>query len=137
MNNTLNKLIRYFTQKPKTLFLVDGIGALMTTFYLFFVLRPFNAYFGMPVSILTYLSLIGLVFSVYSLTCFFLLAGNPSPFLKLIRSGNLFYCAVTSVLVFYHFGNLTTWGLLYFTLEIAIILLIVYIESKVINALKK
>lgn len=108
MNSTLNKLISYFTQKTKTLFLVDGIGALMTTFYLFFVLRPFNAYFGMPVSVLTYQSLIGLVFSVYSLTCFFFLPRNPAPFLKLIRSGNLLYCAVTSVMVFYYFGSLTT-----------------------------
>lgn len=136
MNNVINNIIRYFTRKTRTLFLVDGSGAAMTTFCLFFVLRRFYDYFGMPTYILTYLSLIGLIFCIYSMTCFFLLKGNWAPFLRLIGIGNLLYCALTMVLVFNYFNDLTKLGLIYFSIEIAIIVLIVYIEFQVVTALK-
>lgn len=136
MDITIKKIINYFTKKTKTLFLVDGLGAALTTFYLYFVLKHFYEYFGMPTYILTYLSFIGLVFCVYSMTCFFLLKGNWSPFLRLISIGNLIYCVLTMILVYIYFKDLTKLGLIYFLLEITIIVLIVYIELHVATALK-
>ena len=136
MNITIKNNINYFTKKPKTLFLVDGLGAALTTFNLYFVLRHLYEYFGMPTYILTYLSLIGLVFCVFSMTCFFLLKGNWTPFLKLISIGNLIYCVLTMVLVYIYFNDLTKLGLIYFLIEITIIVVIVYIELWVATALK-
>ena len=136
MNITINKIINYFTKKTKALFLVDGMGAALTTFYLYFVLRHFYEYFGMPTYILTYLSLIGLVFCVYSMTCFFLLKGNWTPFLRLISVGNLIYCVLTMILVYIYFNDLTKLGVIYFLLEISIIVVIVYIELRVATAFK-
>lgn len=136
MNITINKIINYFTKKTKALFLVDGLGAALTTFYLYFVLRHFNEYFGMPTYILTYLSLIGLVFCVFSMTCFFLLKGNWTPFLRLISVGNLIYCVLTMILVYIYFNDLTKLGVIYFLLEITIIVVIVYIELRVATAFK-
>ena len=136
MNITINKIINYFTKKTKALFLVDGLGAALTTFYLYFVLRHFYEYFGMPTYILTYLSLIGLVFCVFSMTCFFLLKGNWKPFLRLISVGNLIYCVLTMILVYIYFNDLTKLGVIYFLLEITIIVVIVYIELRVATAFK-
>lgn len=136
MNITINKVINYFTKKTKALFLVDGLGAALTTFYLYFVLRHFYEYFGMPIYILTYLSLIGLVFCVYSMTCFFLLKENWTPFLRLIGVGNLIYCILTMILVYIYFNDLTKLGVIYFLLEITIIVVIVYIELRVASAFK-
>ena len=136
MNITINKIINYFTKKTKALFLVDGLGAALTTFYLYFVLRHFYEYFGMPTYILTYLSLIGLVFCVFSMTCFFLLKGNWTPFLRLISVGNLIYCVLTMILVYIYFNDLTKLGVIYFLLEITIVVVIVYIELRVATAYK-
>lgn len=136
MNNALEKIINYFTQKTSTLFLVDGLGAAMTTYYLFFVLRRFYNYFGMPTFVLSYLALIGFIFCVYSMTCFLLLKHNWTPFLRIISIGNLLYCVVTMVLLILYFNHLTKLGRLYFTLEIAIIFIIAYIEIRVASALK-
>jgi hypothetical protein len=41
--------------KSKDLFLMDGIGALLTAFLLFFVLKTFNEFVGMPEHVLTFL----------------------------------------------------------------------------------
>lgn len=137
MNIDLTNLIKFFTRKTRTIFLVDGLGAAMTTFYLFFVLRRFSDYFGMPPHILTYLSLIGLILCVYSLTCFFFLKDNWIPFLRLISIGNLLYCFLTAVLVFNYYSELTKLGLMYFMLEMAIILIIVHVEFSVATILKR
>lgn len=136
MNNAIENIINYFTKKTNTLFLVDGLGAAMTTFYLFFVLRRFYSYFGMPTFVLSYLALIGFIFCVYSMTCFFLLKRNWTPFLRIISIGNLLYCVLTMVLVLIFLNYLTKLGLLYFTLEVAIILIMVYVETRVASALK-
>lgn len=136
MTITIKNILNYFTQKPKNLFLVDGLGAALTTFYLYFILRHFYEYFGMPTHILAYLSLIGLAFCVYSMTCFFLLKGIWTPFLRLISIGNLIYCVLTMILVYSHFNDLTKLGLIYFLLEITIIVVIAYIELGVATALE-
>jgi len=64
------KCIRAIERKPKTLFLVDGIGALLTALLLFAVLRPFHELFGMPQITVTYLSIIAAIFCLYSMSCY-------------------------------------------------------------------
>lgn len=132
---TTTNIINYFTRKPKNIFLTDSLGAALTTFYLYFVLRQFYEYFGMPTYILTFLSLIGLFFCIYSISCFFLLEGNWTPFLRLISIGNLLYCVLTMIFVYIYFNELTKLGLLYFLLEITVIVAIIIIELRVATAL--
>jgi hypothetical protein len=128
--------IEHFKARTNTLFLVDGLGAAWTAGCLFFILRPFHPYFGMPPHVLTYLAVIGLVLCVYSLACSLWLKGHAAPFLKAIGIGNGLYCAVTMVLLYVHFRHLTMLGLLYFIVEIAIIAGIVYVELQVATALR-
>lgn len=137
MNITIKNAIQYFSKTPGTLFLVDGSGAALTTFFLFFILRYFYDYFGMPTYILSYLSLISLVFFIYSAICFFLVKSNWTPFIRAISIANLIYCAFTMVFLYIYFNELTTLGLTYFFIEIVILIALVYIELNVAAAVIK
>ena len=127
----MNKLINYFTEKQKTLLLIDSIGALMTAFFLFVVVRQFNEYFGMPKTVLTYLSVIAVCFFIYSTACFLFLKEGWAPFIRLIGIANLLYCALTIGLLYKYYPFLTIIGIIYFLIEIVIICSLSYIELKV------
>ena len=132
----MGEIINRLAQKPRTLFLVDGIGAFITAFLLLAILRTFNEYVGMPRMALTSLSIIAAVFCLYSISCYFLLNDNWQPFLKAISVANLLYCCLTSGLVIYYYNSLTILGVIYFLAEIIIIVVLVYVELKVLNRLK-
>ncbi|MGC4233772.1 MAG: hypothetical protein QM594_12415 [Niabella sp.] len=131
----VSKAINYLVSKPKMLFLIDSLGAMLTAFLLFAVLRNFNEYFGMPVVILTYLSVIAMLFCVYSATCFFFLKKDWPLFIRAIGYANLLYCILTAGLLMRHYSILTVPGITYFVVEIVVVCLLVYIEFKVATAL--
>lgn len=137
MIQTVGKIIKQLSAKPKTLFLIDSIGALTTAFLLFVVLRTFNEYFGMPGTILTYLSVIAACLCMYSATCFFVIKADWVPFIKVIIIANLLYCILTIGLIIFYDAQLTILGTAYFLGEIAIICGLVYIELNVANAINK
>jgi hypothetical protein len=136
MNNAINVVINHFKRKPRILFLVDSLGAALTTFFLFIILRDLHVFSGMPKNILTYLSVVALVFCTYSAACFFLLTGNWTPFIRAISIANLLYCVLTMAFIWVYFNQLTTLGFTYFFIEIALLFALVYIELKVATAVK-
>lgn len=124
-------MLRTSTQlilKPKTIFLVDGLGALATASILFLVQWRFQEYFGMSQEILSLLSLIAFAFAVFSIYCFLFLNRDWPIFLKTIMTANLLYCCLTTGLIIYYYSTLTIVGLTYFLAEIAVIAGLVYIE---------
>ncbi len=137
MNRAIEKMINHLVRKPGTLFLIDSIGAMLTTLLLFFVLRNFNGYFGMPKTALTYLSAIAACFCVYSAICFLFLKENWMPFIKIISVANLLYCLLTAGLLINYYKQLTGLGLTYFWVEIIIICGLVFIERSVANKIEK
>ncbi len=131
MTTRISEIIKYFSGKPKILFLIDGFGALLTASLLFFVLRNFNEYFGMPKTILTYLSAIAACFFIYSICCYLFLKGFRTIFIKAIGIANLLYCVLTMGLVIAYYSRFTVLGITYFTLEVMLVCVLVYIEFKV------
>jgi hypothetical protein len=129
--------INQLSSNPKILFLIDGTGAFITTFFLFVVLRTFNEYFGMPRTILTYLSCLALIFCGYSTACYFLLKKNWHPFLKAISIANLLYCCLTIGIVFYYYNNLTVLGITYFAAEIVVVCSLVFVELKALKQINQ
>ena len=125
--------IQQFIAKPKKVFLIDGFGALLTALLLFFVLRTFNTFFGLSKSTFEYLSLLALVFSVYSFCCFFLIASIWKPYLKIICSANILYCLLTFGIVLYYYQNISAFGIAYFLGEITVIFMIVFLEISIIK----
>lgn len=118
MKINIESMTDYFSKRPRTLFLLDGLGAVLTTFFLFFVVRHYYDHFGMPVNISKYLAMMGLIYCAYSLSCYFLLKDCWTPYLKIIGTGNLLYCILTMALLYFHFNSLTRIGLTYFLAEI-------------------
>lgn len=137
MIRKVRAFINYLTGKPKALFLIDSLGAMLTAFFLFVILRNFNEYFGMPTIILTYLSAIAACFFIYSTVCFFFLKENWTPFIRAISIANLLYCVLTMGLMIVYYPILTIIGIIYFLLEITIVCGLVYIELHVATAIKR
>lgn len=137
MIKIIKKIINYLAQKPRTLFLIDSLGALLTTILLFLVLRNFNDYIGIPKTVVTYLSAIALCFCIYSTICYFFLKSNWKPFLIGISIANLLYCILSILVIIFHYSQLTSIGKTYFFAEIIIICTLVYIEINVVIESRK
>lgn len=130
MTNKIQQLIDTFRKKPRQLFLVDGLGALLTSFSLAVVLTKFQEYIGMPQRMLYFLSIVGLIFATYSILCYFLNPKNWQSLLRIIAFANLGYCLLTIRYMYLFYESLTALGLLYFILEILIIFAIVALELR-------
>ena len=126
----MKKLFSIIKSHPKYLFVVDAIGAIVSAFLLFFVLRTFYQNFGISKTALNKLSLIAFLFSIYSASCFFLLKNIWKPFLFFIGFLNLGYCFLTSVVVLDNYQTITMLGFTYFVTEIILILLLAIVELK-------
>jgi ABC-type long-subunit fatty acid transport system fused permease/ATPase subunit len=137
MNKIVRNIIDRLTGKPKTLFLIDSLGAMLTALFLFVVLRNLNEYFGMPITILAYLSTIAACFCIYSTACFIFLKENWTPFIRAIGISNLLYCVLTMGLILVYYPILTSIGIAYFLVEIIIICGLIYIEFKVATEISK
>ncbi|NBW35632.1 MAG: hypothetical protein EBR30_11575 [Cytophagia bacterium] len=136
MISKIESAIDYFSGKPEKLFLLDGLGAALTTCSLFFVVRNYNDYFGMPANILIYLSAVGLVYCAYSMLCYFLLKGHWTFYLRIIATGNFLYCVLTMTFLYACYNRLTRMGLTYFLGEMLIIVVLAYLELRVAQGLR-
>ncbi|WP_400076482.1 hypothetical protein [Winogradskyella sp. R77965] len=128
-------LIEHLTIKAelnaKKLFLIDGLGAILSAFFLGIVLVKFETIFGIPSSVLYYLASIPIFFAIYDFYCYQKRHLNIGLFLKIIAVLNLIYCCISIGLVFYHFETVTSLGWVYILIEIAIILVLAIIELRV------
>lgn len=115
---------------PKTLFLTDAAGTLITAVLLSQVLARFEPVFGMPVDILMGLAVIALCYSVFSLSCYIWVRSSENRYLKIIAAANVLYCILTFTLMILLFSVLTWIGIVYFTMEIAIILMLAGLEYR-------
>lgn len=115
---------------PKTIFLIDGMGALVSAVLLGLVLTRLETFFGLPKHVLYLLSGIALLLAVYSLSNAFMQPANPSIRLKLIAVANLLYCLLTVVLLLIYYPQLTVYDLLYFMGELLIIVSLAAFELK-------
>lgn len=122
--NFLNQLIT----NPKQIFLIDALGALLTTISLFCVLAQFNEYFGMPKNTLYILSAIAFCMFIYSMSCHKIIKTNWKPFLMILIICNITYVLISIGLIIKYSQKLTELGWIYFILEILIIGIITRIE---------
>jgi hypothetical protein len=128
MHHYLNQLVTY----PKRLFLIDGIGATVTLCCLLGLLLPLETQFGMPRQNLFVLAGLAGCFALYSLSCYCFSGTNWRPYLAAIALVNTLYCLLTGFLMVVNADRLTILELVYFSLEIAVILGLVAIELRAI-----
>jgi len=137
VNTSLNKIINHLAEKTDKLFLIDSLGAFLTAFFLFVIMRPFNEYFGMPKTNLNNLSLTAICFWAYSTTCLVFHKRLSPTFITIIGCANLLYCGWIVLLLIKYYNQLSIIGILYFLIELAIIVCLSLIELKVASEIKK
>ncbi|XWW47355.1 hypothetical protein JYG30_07900 [Fibrella sp. USSR17] len=115
---------------PKRLFLVDGLGAVLTSISLLAVLRPLEYLFGIPEQTLVMLSMPAILFAIYSGCCFLFVGIGWRSFLRVIAVANLLYCCVTAGLIVTCYAQLTPLGVAYFVVEIVVISVLAVIEYR-------
>lgn len=123
-------MLSKITSNPKRLFLLDSLGALLSAFLLGVVLPSFQPTFGMPHNVLYGLAALACLFAIYSFWNYRWFKENWRPYLRGIAIVNLLYCGLTAALVIFFRQELTRWGLLYFLLEMVVIIALVVLEFR-------
>jgi putative flippase GtrA len=137
---SLNKLkmLEKFTSNPTKLFIIDGLGAILSAFLLGYVLVKFENIFGIPSKTLYTLAAMPVFFAFYDLYCIRNKKDDLGHFMKGIAIINLTYCCISILFAFYHLGTITIFGWSYLIIEILIIIILTIIEYKVaIRLIKK
>lgn len=127
-------LIERFVHRPRTLFLVDGAGALVTALTIGVVLPALGEYIGTPRPVLRALALTAAVFAAYSLTCAAIHPTRWPSYLQGIALANAGYCLVTAALLVRLRATLHALDWLYFVGEIVVVLALVTLELRVARA---
>ena len=133
-------IVENLKANPKIIFLIDGIGALVTSFSLFGIAFFMQDYFGMPKRVLYILGCVVAFYAIYSLSCYFLLFDkfgkskkNWQSFLKIIIAANSLYCVVMAFLLIQFNQSLSVLGFSYFIFEVIVIIALVTFEIKVVS----
>lgn len=116
----------------KTIFLFDGIGALMSLLFTGIVLPFFSTRLGLSKEALHFLAVFPLLFSIYSLSCYFFVRATQKWMLTLIIGANSLYCLISGTFILFY-SQLSGLGALLLFLEILILLLIVVLEIRILR----
>lgn len=117
-------------EKPHQLFLIDGVGAALTSFSLLLVLPRWNA-FQMPPNILYFLGTIAILFAAYSLSNYYAKLAQVKLLIRVIAIANLIYCLFSGFIVLQLFGRLSFLDVVYFAGEILLVSTLAVVELQV------
>ncbi len=112
------------------MFLLDGLGALLTAVLLLCVFRNFLKVPDKQMRFVCPLAILAFMFSVYSLSCYLLKIPNWKPFLRIIAAANVVYCFLSGLFLVAFWNNLTLLGRIYLVIEIWIVLALAAIEFR-------
>lgn len=119
----------------RNIFLIDGVGALLSAFMLGVVLRRFESFFGIPASALLVLALIPCFFVVYDLFCHRYGTAHRSRLLWIIALLNVVYCLLSLGFAYFHRSSLTIYGWVYILVEIVVVIWVAWYEIQLANKL--
>lgn len=131
----INKIIIQCSRNPKMLFVIDAMGALLSSVFLFVIAKKFSLNFGVSEAVWIKLSLIALLMAFYSTLCFLGVKHRWISFLISISVINIVYCALTIGVLIYHRFELTVLGITYLSAEIVVILLLAFFELNTAKAI--
>ena len=129
------KIIQRFESEPKTLFLIDGLGAMFSAFLLGVVLVKLEIFFGIPAYTLYFLAILPIFFAIFDFYCFFNKIKNVGYYLKIIATLNLLYCFLSIGFAVYHIDTITSLGWAYILTEVLIVASLAILELSVAGRL--
>lgn len=127
----IKNLVKWGNINPKRLFLVDGLGAVVSAALLGIVLVKLENVFGIPKSTLYFLASLPCLFAIYDFYCYLKIDNQAGLLLKGIAITNLVYCCISIGLAIYHIKDFTYFGWLYILIEVAIVITIAFAELRV------
>jgi len=127
----LTQLIKKAKSDPKKLFVIDGIGALISAFLLGIVFVNISSYIGIPTSTLYILAAFPIFFAIFDMYCYQKEHNTMGILLKTIAVLNLLYCFISIGFAIYHKEMLTNLGWIYISVEILILVFLSFIEFTV------
>jgi FtsH-binding integral membrane protein len=127
-------LIERLARTPRTLFFLDGVGALVTALLVGVVLPTLGEHIGTPRPVLRALALTAAVFAAYSLTCAATRPTRWPGYLRGIALANAGYCVVTVALLIRFSATLHALDWLYFVGEIVVVSALARLELRVARA---
>lgn len=132
----INKIVTWGCLHPKRIFLLDGIGALLSAFMLGIVLVNMEEVFGIPVNMLYLLAALPVLFAIFDFLTFYKSPKDITKYLKAIAIANFAYCVTSLVLAITHRAELKTLGWIYLAVEMLIVLILAYFENYVVDKIK-
>jgi hypothetical protein len=119
---------------PAMVFLVDGLGALLTATFTYLLMTFFIEWVGLPYEVLRILALVALGMAAYSLSCHFFLKDKKRNWLRVIIVANLLYVLATAILIIMYHDLIRLPGLIYFLSEFVVVLVLVRWERTIKNS---
>lgn len=114
----------------KNIFLLDGIGAILSACFTGLILVRFSLFIGISYSNLQKLSLLSVAFALYSLSCYFLIKKTKPWMLLAIIWANLFYCFLSGAIILL-WERITWRGQAVLAAEILVVLIVIILEIRV------
>ncbi|PJZ83245.1 hypothetical protein [Leptospira harrisiae] len=126
----MNSQIQFLKNNSKYIFLIDGLGAILSGVLLSLVLPLYIDYLGMPIDTLYILSILPFVYAVYSLLCCVLNPFQWKFYLRVIALANFLYCAFTMFYLLMNLDQTTIVCEIYFVLEMMVVVSLASFEWK-------
>lgn len=131
----MNQVIKYFKLNPKSIFAVDALGALLSAISIILLLTIYPIKNAQVNRVIEVLFVVAVLFSLYSICCYFFVIRNRKHFLLGIIIANIIYSFTTTITALF-FHQYISWVLiLYFAIEVFFLLILVYIEFRVWKSL--
>lgn len=118
----------------RTVFLLDGIGAALSALSTGIVLPNFSNQLGIPPKTLYLLTTFPLLYFFFSLSCYFLVQEIRKWMLGAILLGNGLYCIISVGIIVFS-PNMNTYGTLVLTLEILVVIVVMWIEFTIYRSI--
>ena len=133
----MKRLFAEIELQPKLLFILDGVGAMLSAFLLGVVLVRLEKIFGLPSSTLYFLATLPIIFAIYDFLSYRKINSKGGRLLRGIGTMNLVYCLLSIGLAFYHTKTITSFGWTYILVEVSIVMTLAIMELRMANRLKK
>ena len=117
----------------RNIFLLDGIGAVVSVLLLGVVLPAIQPWIGMPLKALFLLAIVPVFYGAYSFACYRFADPRNPRWLQAIMVANLLYCVLTASLTVIHFHEMTQLGVAWFIIDGLVIVGVVALEGWVLR----
>ncbi len=128
-------LINTLAERPRKIFAIDAIGAIVSALSLYVVILPLNSYFGVSLKIVWILGGASLAFFLFSMFCALTSGKQVVTKLRIVITANLLYGVLTAFLILWNHSSITGLGIAYFVAEYSVIFALVMLERECLKKL--